>query len=55
MVKTSKINQIAIDKTTITCYNTSMKNKNNNTNTTLTKKGKFNMRIPNWNRPPVKK
>ena len=43
MVKTSKINQIAIDKTTITCYNTSMKNKNNNTNTTLIQKGKFDM------------
>ena len=31
MVKTSKISQIAIDKTTITCYNTSMTNDNNNT------------------------
>jgi ABC-type transport system substrate-binding protein len=31
MQKTSKINQIAIDKTTITCYNTIMTNDNNNT------------------------
>ena len=31
MQKTSKINQIAIDKTPITCYNTIMTNDNNNT------------------------
>ena len=31
MNKTSKISQIAIDKTEITCYNTTMKSNNNNT------------------------
>ena len=43
MQKSSKKVLIALDKTNIFCYNTSMKNNNNNTNTTLTKKGKFNM------------
>ena len=39
MNKTLKINQIALDKTTITCYNTSMTNNNTNgvTNTMTTK------------------
>jgi archaellum component FlaF (FlaF/FlaG flagellin family) len=39
MNKTSKKVLIALDKTNIFCYNTSMKSNNNNTNTTLTKKG----------------
>ena len=43
MLKSSKINQIAIDKHNNFCYNTGMKSNNNNTNTTLTKKGKFDM------------
>ena len=43
MLKSSKINHIAIDTATDLWYNTSMKSNNNNTNTTLTKKGKFNM------------
>ena len=43
MRKTSKKVPIALDKTNIFCYNTSMKNNNNNTNTTLTQKGKVNM------------
>jgi len=41
MLKTSKINQIAIDKTPIICYNTSMKNNNNTKNQFL--KGTNNM------------
>ena len=43
MLKSSKINQIAIDKHNNFCYNTGMKSNNNNTNTTLTQKGKVNM------------
>jgi hypothetical protein len=43
MQKSSKINQIALDKTNIFCYNNIMKSNNNNTNTTLIQKGKFNM------------
>ena len=43
MNKTSKKVLIALDKTNIFCYNTSMKSNNNNTNTTLIQKGKFNM------------
>jgi hypothetical protein len=39
MNKTLKINQIALDKTPITCYNTSMKNNNNNTNNNPFSKG----------------
>ena len=39
MNKTLKINQTAIDKTPITCYNTSMKNNNNNTNNNPFSKG----------------
>ena len=42
MQKTSKINHIAIDKTPITCYNTSMKN-NNNTNNNSFSKGTTDM------------
>jgi hypothetical protein len=37
MNKTSNNNQIALDKTPITCYNTSMKNNNNNTKTQFLK------------------
>ena len=37
MNKTLKINHIAIDKTPITCYNTSMKNNNNNTKNQFSK------------------
>ena len=37
MNKTLKISHIAIDKTPITCYNTSMKNNNNNTKTQFLK------------------
>ena len=37
MNKTLKINQIALDKTTITCYNTSMTNNNTNNKTTFLK------------------
>ena len=37
MNKTLKINHIAIDKTTITCYNTDMTNNNTNNNTTFLK------------------
>ena len=42
MNKTLKINHIAIDKTPITCYNTSMKN-NNNTNNNSFSKGTTDM------------
>jgi hypothetical protein len=37
MNKTLKINRIALDKTTITCYNTSMTNNNTNNKTTFLK------------------
>ena len=37
MNKTSNNNQIALDKTPITCYNTSMTNDNNNTKTQFLK------------------
>jgi len=37
MQKTSKISHIAIDKTPITCYNTSMTNNNTNNKTTFLK------------------
>ena len=43
MLKSSKINHIAIDKHNNFCYNDIMKNNNNNTNTTLTQKGKVDM------------
>jgi hypothetical protein len=39
MQKTSKINQIAIDKTNNLCYNDIMKNNNNNTNNNRSSKG----------------
>ena len=37
MNKTLKINRIALDKTPITCYNTSMKNNNNTNNNPFSK------------------
>jgi len=43
MNKTLKINRIALDKTTITCYNTSMTNNNNNTNNNSFSKGTTDM------------
>ena len=42
MLKSLKISQIAIDKTTDLVYNTLMKNNNTNTNNTLTMKGTNN-------------
>ena len=43
MQKTSKINQIAIDKTPITCYNTDMTNNDTNTNNKTFSKGTTDM------------
>ena len=43
MNKTLNNNQIALDKTTITCYNTSMTNNNNNTNNNSFSKGTTDM------------
>ena len=46
MNKTLKINQIALDKTTITCYNTSMTNNNTNGVTnTMTNTMTHNFRV----------
>ena len=43
MNKTLNNNQIAIDKTTITCYNTGMTNNNTNTNNNSFSKGTTDM------------